>query len=181
MKFKVGERVEVLDEDFSGEVIFVENDLVTIQTEEDFELDFSPAQLVKKDNKKLLNSVLFNSEAINKIHLDNATSQKIKLTRSKRKERSSAAMEIDLHIEKLLSTTKGMKSHEKLNYQLDTVRQQLSFAIRKKIRRVVFIHGVGEGILKLELEYLLKQYDNLTFFDADYNKYGLGATEVNIF
>jgi len=59
--------------------------------------------------------------------------------------------------------------------------KQLEFAIRKKIQRVVFIHGVGEGVLKLELQYLFKHYDNLKFYDADYQKYGLGATEVYIY
>ena len=42
----------------------------------------------------------------------------------------------------------------------------------------VFIHGVGEGVLKLELEYVLKRYEDLTYYDADYQKYGFGATEV---
>ena len=45
----------------------------------------------------------------------------------------------------------------------------------------VFIHGVGEGVLKLELEYLFSRYDNVKFYDADYQKYGLGATEVYIY
>ena len=51
----------------------------------------------------------------------------------------------------------------------------------KRIQKVVFIHGVGEGVLKLELEYLFKRYDNLKFYDANYQKYGLGATEVYIY
>jgi hypothetical protein len=45
----------------------------------------------------------------------------------------------------------------------------------------VFIHGVGEGVLKLELEYLFGRYNNVKFYDADYKKYGLGATEVYIY
>jgi hypothetical protein len=45
---------------------------------------------------------------------------------------------------------------------------------------VVFIHGVGEGVLKIELEYLFRRYENVKYYDADYQKYGLGATEVYI-
>jgi hypothetical protein len=37
---------------------------------------------------------------------------------------------------------------------------------------------VGEGVLKAELDFLLGRYDNLKFQDANYQKYGLGATEV---
>jgi hypothetical protein len=53
--------------------------------------------------------------------------------------------------------------------------------MRKRIQKIVFIHGVGEGILKAELDFLLGRYDNLKFYDADYQKYGLGATEVYFF
>jgi len=45
----------------------------------------------------------------------------------------------------------------------------------------VFIHGIGEGVLKAELEYLFRRYGNLKYYDADYQKYGRGATEVYIF
>ena len=41
-------------------------------------------------------------------------------------------------------------------------------------------HGI-EGVLKEELRFLLKKYDHLTFYDAAYRKYGLGATEVRLF
>ena len=55
------------------------------------------------------------------------------------------------------------------------------FAIRNRIQKVVFIHGVGEGVLKLELESLVRRYDNLKYYDADFQKYGRGASEVYIF
>jgi len=45
----------------------------------------------------------------------------------------------------------------------------------------VFIHGVGEGVLRTELEFLLGRYSNVTFYDAEYAKYGVGATEVYIY
>ena len=68
-----------------------------------------------------------------------------------------------------------------LNLQLETAKRQLEFAIRKRIQKVVFIHGVGEGVLKEELKYLFNRYDNVAFYDAEYKKYGLGATEVYIY
>ena len=89
-------------------------------------------------------------------------------------------MVVDLHIEKLLSDTRGMTTFDLLNYQMDTARGQLEFAMRKRIQRVVFIHGVGEGILKEELRTLFRRYEGLKVQDADYRKYGMGATEVYI-
>jgi dsDNA-specific endonuclease/ATPase MutS2 len=90
-------------------------------------------------------------------------------------------MEVDLHIHHLTTKDKHMSNYEMLNLQLDTAKRQLEFAINKRIQKIVFIHGVGEGVLRLELETLFGRYDNVKFYDADYQKYGLGATEVYVF
>jgi dsDNA-specific endonuclease/ATPase MutS2 len=90
-------------------------------------------------------------------------------------------MEVDLHIHQLVDSTRGLTNHEMLNIQLETAKRQLEFAIRKGIQKVVFIHGVGEGILKEELNYLFGRYENIKYYDAEYQKYGLGATEVYIY
>jgi molybdopterin-biosynthesis enzyme MoeA-like protein len=90
-------------------------------------------------------------------------------------------MEVDLHINQLVKNPRGMQNHEMLNLQLDTAKRRLEFAFQNRIQRIVFIHGVGEGVLKLELEYLFKRYDGLKYYDANHQKYGQGATEVYIF
>ena len=97
------------------------------------------------------------------------------------KDRNAPKMEVDLHIHQLTKSSKGMSNHEMLTLQLDAAKGQLEFAIRKRIQKVVFIHGVGEGILKEELYYLFRRYENLKYYDADYQKYGAGATEVYIY
>jgi len=180
MALQVGDYVDVLDEDLSGEVIFIKNNLVIIQTEDDFDFEFEESQLVKVDNPKLLKSSSFNEDTLQKINSDK-NPQKKKSNVVKRKERTQPAMEVDLHIHQLVRSYKRMSKHEILTLQLDTAKRQLQFAIHRRIQKIVFIHGVGEGVLKLELEYLFKQYDNLKFYDANYQKYGLGATEVYIY
>nr|WP_311195921.1 Smr/MutS family protein [Antarcticibacterium sp. 1MA-6-2] len=90
-------------------------------------------------------------------------------------------MEVDLHIEKLVNSYRGMTNHDILSLQLDTAKRQIEFATRKRIQKIVFIHGVGEGVLKAELDYLFGRYENLKYYDADYQKYGVGATEVYLF
>ena len=70
MALKVGDYVDVLDEDLSGEVIFIKNNLVTIQTDDDFEFEFEASQLVKIDNPKLLKSSRFNEDTLQKINYD---------------------------------------------------------------------------------------------------------------
>ena len=48
----------------------------------------------------------------------------------------------------------------------------------RRIPKIVFIHGVGEGVLKSELDFMLGRYEEVYFQDANYQKYGQGATEV---
>ncbi|MPM41157.1 hypothetical protein SDC9_87807 [bioreactor metagenome] len=88
--------------------------------------------------------------------------------------------EVDLHIEKLRSDHKTMKKDDIMPVQLARFRQCLDAAIARGLRKVVFIHGVGAGLLKKELTDILKSYPDLEFEDASIMKYGIGATEVRI-
>ena len=85
-----------------------------------------------------------------------------------------------MHIEKLVPSIKGMSNFDILNTQMETAKGQLNFAIRNRMQKLVFIHGVGEGVLKSELEFLLGRYEQIHFQEASFQKYGFGATEVYI-
>jgi len=88
-------------------------------------------------------------------------------------------VEIDLHIEKLLDDFKGMSNHEIVTYQLEIFRKELEKAMREKVHRIVFIHGIGNGTLKLQLRKQLDDlYPFLNFQDASFAEYGFGATMV---
>ena len=177
-KFKKGDRVSVLDENITGIVKKVKDGLISILTEDDFIIEFSNNELIKIEEKGL---DAVSHQEINDILLDKETDKKPELRKIKRKEKEIPPMEVDLHIQQLVSSTKGLTNYDILTLQLETARKQLEFAINKRIPRVVFVHGVGEGILRTELEYLFSRYENVKFYDANYQKYGIGATEVYIF
>ena len=180
MKLIRGDAVSVLDEDLRGTVVRVVAGLVTIETTEGFELDFSINELIKNESDTVLRANVFASasleEAISQKEISKKKSNKIKP-----KERFQPTLEVDLHIHQLTNSTKGMTNHDMLTLQLDTAKRQLEFAIRKRIQKIVFIHGKGEGVLKLELDYLFGRYNNVKFYEANLQKYGLGATEVYIY
>ena len=98
-----------------------------------------------------------------------------------RKDRSETILEVDLHIHQLTNAYKGMSNYDMLTLQTEAAKRQLEFAMSKRIPKVVFIHGVGAGVLKEELEYLFRRYENVKYYDANYQKYGTGATEVYIY
>ena len=90
-------------------------------------------------------------------------------------------IEVDLHIEQLLDRTDGMTAREILDYQLGVVRKTLDAHLKEKSRRIVFIHGKGDGVLRNELLKLLKShYRSCTHQDASFQEYGFGATMVTI-
>ena len=178
--FKVGNRVEVLDDTIEGKVVSVVAMVVTIATTEGFDLDFHPNELVKIKSD-LSSENLFSSKSLQHVIAEKETNKKNYTPVKKPKERYQPTMEVDLHLQNLVKNERHLTSHDKKNIQLDTAKYKLEFAIKNNIQKVVFIHGVGEGVLKLELEYLFNRYDSLKFYEADYKKYGLGATEVYIF
>ena len=178
MKLKKGDKVEVLDDTLEGKVIKTEADTVYIITTDGFEMEFAENELVKIDTPF---EALQQEIDIEEVLKDKKLSKKPKSKRIKPKERNIPPMEVDLHIEKLTTSSRGMSNFDMLNLQMETAKRQLEFAMRKRIQKVVFIHGVGEGVLKAELDFLLGRYDNLKFYDANYQKYGLGATEVYFF
>ncbi|ULC60845.1 DNA mismatch repair protein MutS [Flaviramulus sp. BrNp1-15] len=181
MALKVGDYVLVLDEDLSGVVKSINGNIISIETEDGFLLEFRSDELVKNDKKQSLSSEIFSNSSLADVVSEKELPKRRKQIKKRAKDKYEPTLEVDLHINQLIKSSKGMTNHDMLTLQLETARRQLDFAIKKRIQKVVFIHGVGEGVLKLELEYLFGRYNNVKFYDANYQKYGLGATEVYIF
>jgi hypothetical protein len=88
--------------------------------------------------------------------------------------------EVDLHIEELVDDLRGLSNHNMLQIQMRKFEAELDVAISLGMKKITFIHGVGNGRLKQEITGVLKQTDGVEFRDAPYRKYGYGATEVLI-
>lgn len=175
---KIGDKVSVLDEPISGKVVSVSGNEVIIETEDGFEMSFFSNELVKIQSEEMI--VPSFDEVSKNLREKEVFKKKPKRPITKPKERNVPPMEVDLHIHKLVRSTKGMTNHDMLTLQIDTAKRQLDFAISKRIPKVVFIHGVGQGVLKEELRYLFGRYDNVKISEADYKKYGFGAMEIYI-
>jgi len=87
--------------------------------------------------------------------------------------------EVDLHIEQLVDQPKSFTPAEMLNIQMERFTAALVEAMRNRKKRIVFIHGVGNGRLRLEIKRTLDhQYPKLRYQDASFKEYGYGATMV---
>jgi len=174
--FNKGDKVTVLDDAIDGVVLSVKGDKVTIETTDGFDLTFDAKELIKIGGNLNFNIGQKLSEIIKEKEIPKPRS----FVKEKKPKHEAGVPEFDLHIEKLVKSFRGMNNYDILTLQTETAQRHIEFAIRNRIPKIVFIHGVGEGVLKSELDFLLGRYDNIAFHDANYQKYGLGATEVYI-
>jgi len=176
--FKIGDKIAVLDDVIKGIVYSIDNEMITIETEDEFLLVYNASDLVilEADQKELSKFIDITHDDL----LEKEQSSIKKKSVQHQKKRQQPPMEVDLHIHHLVKSTKGMEKHDLLTLQIDTAKRQLEFAIKKRIQRVVFIHGVGKGVLQNELEFLLARYP-VDVRQASFQKYGFGAIEVYIY
>lgn len=177
MRFQIGNKVAVLDDVLKGNVIAIHGDTISVETEDGMLFNFSSTELVKIDKEQF--ELTKFSDINNPLLQEKIANQKTKKT-AFIKDKNEVILEVDLHINQLVSSTRKMDNYDMLNLQLDTAKMKIEYAIQKRISKIVFIHGVGEGVLKSELNRLLNKYP-VKYYDASYKKYGLGATEVYVF
>jgi len=138
-------------------------------------IDITSEKEKEDENKKLLD--------VSPEEIKQAMFQKEETGRPRIVKRKDApeVIEVDLHINELLDSTAGMSNGDMLQCQLDKFHAVLEQNKNKKGQKIVFIHGKGEGVLRNEIEKLLKtQYKAYYFQDASFREYGFGATMVTI-
>lgn len=93
----------------------------------------------------------------------------------------NAIVEVDLHAEVLLDSTRGLTPTDILMMQIKAFHDTMRQYAKDKGRRIVFIHGKGEGVLRATLLKELKNhYRHCTHQDASFREYGFGATMVTV-
>lgn len=169
--FAIGDRVSVINDTLVGKIITIEQGIAGVECQDGFIYSFHVNEIV---HHKEWNSLIKNDDkSLPKNPLD-------KKRKSFKSKKGNIIKEIDLHLHELVTSEKGMSNFDKLSLQLNTARKELESAISNKHQKIIFIHGRGEGVLKSELQLLFKKYP-VSFQDASYTTYGLGATEVRIF
>jgi len=100
-------------------------------------------------------------------------------TKKLAQKRTEDIVEIDLHINELLDNSAGLSNYEILEIQKEKVESEMKLAIQTGVKKIVFIHGLGQGVLKQEVINLLKtKFKKYYFQDASFKEYGYGATMV---
>jgi hypothetical protein len=173
MKFKVGDHVEFLNEVGGGLVIGYKGELVSVENEDGFTFLFPENELVLKVDWHPKGEVTEMKPQKFIRSIDETDGYRIVAGKL-------PYMEVDLHIHMVVDSTRNLSNHDMVLVQLNHFEKTLAEARRRRLTKVVYIHGIGKGRLRNELRKRLKSLSNCDFEDADYSRYGLGATQVRL-
>ncbi|AFL98307.1 Smr/MutS family protein [Ornithobacterium rhinotracheale] len=195
--FKIGDKVKVIDDNLSGTVTKVNENEITIETDFGFEMLYEPKELLpdvgmeeeiefsspkttpQKETKKLASK----KKKVEKVFDPRAKMPEIKTEKEKvakkPKKIRKPPLEIDLHYAQLENYDRLLAKNLILARQMNSLKKRVERAREHGYDRVVIIHGKGEGILETEVKKWLNEM-GYHFYDADFQRYKLGATEVEL-
>ena len=187
MTFKIGDKVRFLNSDGYGIITKILGlNTVDLENNFGFQEEYKISELVpeRSQNDYKTDNLSFDNQLKSKINSDktnkNSTDFKKKFNHLE-KYGSNDRVVIDLHIENLIDSYKGMSNGEILKIQMTRFKRFLNNSIDRRQRKVVVIHGVGEGILRHEIRKELDIYHPyFEYYDASYEEFGYGATEIRL-
>ncbi|TDM00085.1 MAG: hypothetical protein C4K58_02250 [Flavobacteriaceae bacterium] len=167
-KFKVGDWVESIQEKWSAKVISINGLWLEVEDSDGF------VYRVKEDDFILLNQ----NPGLYTDYLD----PKFKTVEQKKKpafktKKKTVTFEIDLHFDAFNDFPSQTPSHQKLIKQIEYAKDII--AKTQGPAEIIFIHGIGQGILEKELVELFESL-GLEYWDASYSRYKMGAKQVKI-
>jgi len=184
MAFRVGDKVQILDEEGDGIITGFLASKMAIVDLDGFPYEFPITQLMKVDDD---NNLHHNADERSFEHL---------LTDKVYKKEQEVLMhipinvfdnvsrggypEIDLHIHELVDKPKTLNNTEMIEIQVHRLERFIQTCIEKSVSEFVVIHGVGQGVLRTEIRKVLESHGNIKFSDADFREYGAGATYCRI-
>ncbi|MCH1612083.1 MAG: Smr/MutS family protein [Flavobacteriales bacterium] len=187
MNFKIGDKVRFLNSDGHG-IITKILDLERVELENNFGFleEYKISELVpeRKQEDYQTENLAFDKEIKSKINAEKTNNKNFDLKREFRHLQRYGSKEIvvlDLHIENLIDSHNGMSNSAILKIQMTHFKTFLNKSIDKKQRKIVVIHGVGEGVLRHEIRKELDIYHPyFEYYDASYDEFGYGATEIRL-
>lgn len=188
MKFEVGDKVKFLNEVGSGVIKRIDKNLAYVDVD-GFELPMKISELIEdvswgKTPKTITQDVVEEPVIIPTISAPVEKEKPIHVIKEQpiinRYKTTHREAEIDMHIWELDINHRQLNTSDCLHIQLSFFKRCLESAIENNYLKVVFIHGVGNGILKTEIRKILDEYEFIDYYNASMAKYGVGATEVNI-
>lgn len=160
MTLKIGDKVSVINEPIDGIVVEIRKNEIVLETMDGFRLPYSKKEIVVYKTDLELDKLL---DFIDK------TPQKTTQISNPKKQKTQSV--VDLHYEGESNSIPILK------IQLNQFKTALNLAIKANQTEITFIHGVGAGKLRKEIETILHK-NKISFTDGSYAKYGTDGAIV---
>lgn len=157
---KIGDPIEIMSAcNMKGRIVALRKDGAEVETDDGMTILVPYKEVVPINAADILNLGMRKTKV--KSESKPVASQR-KTTATTR-----APLVVDLHLEKLEGGTSVAKSNA-LNYQLTILDSYMRENLHHYGRKIIFIHGAGDGVLKKAVRHALKsKYSrNCTFTDA---------------
>jgi len=175
-----GDKIRFLDDVGGGVVVQYDasKQLVWVETDDGF--DVGPIPASKCVVCPTENDYQYTRTAVPRPTETPSTPVAPKTAPGKKQKRQRDEFIIDLHLEALPTNGSGMTDVEKHQYQLRFFRMQMQQHLRHRGRRIVVIHGKGNGVLRNEIRQILKRDFGklMEIHDANFSRYEEGATLI---
>ena len=191
---KAGDKVRFMDDVGEGVVMEVlGGDKVRVEDEDGFDREYNRKELVVVGDRATEEEAYWNKlPALSDILAKGVDEKKQKRiceklevtyanARATSQHRRGEHMEVDLHFHELVEDMSGLKDRVFLDVQLNHFERMMRIASEQRIRKIIFIHGVGEGVLRNQIRTRLDlYYPDCSARDANPREYGSGATEITL-
>ena len=168
---EIGDKVIFVNETGFGFVSEIKsNGMVMVEDEDGFEREYEKKDLIVQDESQ--------SITYDKSFGDYSASKDKKQRKSGAVKQKGDLMEVDLHIEELVDDHRGWSNAEILIFQIEKFEKVLNKAFQVGTKKIVVIHGRGDGVLRYEIRRKLRDYPGIEVYDAPWKTYGQGATEI---
>lgn len=193
MEIKIGSEVKFLNDVGGGIILEIFSDgTASVQGEDGFDMKYNLTELMLVSDSITEQEEEYNNKLpdLAKIIAQDVNEERQKLiqkdfeikyanVRATNQQRRGEHMVIDLHIHELIDDQSGLQDRTKLDIQLNHFERMMRIAGEQRVKRVIFIHGVGQGVLRNQIRTRLDSYyPDCTVRDGNPREYGAGATEV---
>ena len=193
MEIKIGSEVKFLNDVGGGIVLEIfSNGTASVEGEDGFDMKYNLTELMLVSDSITEQEEEYNNKLpdLAKIIAQDVNEERQKLiqkdfeikyanVRATNQQRRGEHMVIDLHIHELIDDQSGLQDRTKLDIQLNHFERMMRIAGEQRVKHVIFIHGVGQGVLRHQIRSRLDSYyPDCTVRDGNPREYGAGATEV---
>ena len=188
--FKIGAKVRFLNDVGEGTVTgYVNEGQVLVEDENGFEYAHAAKDLIplasRTEMEQAYERVVPSVLEILQQEMDPNRQRKLekdfkaKYNEAQARPSGGAVEEVDLHLHAIVDSQAGLSPGVMLELQIAHFERMLQIGIRQRTKKMIFIHGIGQGVLRHQIWSRVDQYyPDCSCRSADPRQYGNGATEV---